>query len=119
MKLDFTGLSYSPKWYDFETGKPIYELSDKPALQIRPYPPELRNVIIKDGGLVVDGKQTREMFIYCLTDMAGFTDASGAPVVLSESVKEAIYKFDLQGILAFVIMRSREFADAKVTSEKN
>lgn len=119
MKLDFTGLSYNPKWYDFETGNPISEPVDKPALKIRPYPPELRNIIMRDGGLVVDGKQTREVFIYCLTDVSGFTDANGAPIVLTDAVKEAIYKFDLEGILAFVLMRSREFADAKGASEKN
>jgi hypothetical protein len=119
MKLDFTGLSYAPKWYDFETGKPILAPEEKPALQIRPYPPELRKLILKDGGIVINGAESQKIFMYCLTGMANFIDASDKQIVCSEAVKAEIYKYDMAGIPLFVLGKSREYENAKAASEKN
>lgn len=119
MKLDFTGLSYAPKWYDFETGELLQAPGDKPALQIRPYPQEKRQLILRDGGIVIAGDETRNIFIHCLMDMANFTDANSVPIVCTEPVKKEIFNFDMAGIPMFVLAKSRQYDNAKAASEKN
>lgn len=119
MKLDFTGLSYDPKWYDFDTGELVDNPGSQPSLKIRPYPRELRKIVLRDGGVLVEGNESRNVFVYCLVDMANFEDSNGRQLQCTEAIKAEIYKYDLAGIPLFVMGKSNQFQNTKESSEKN
>jgi len=120
LKLDITGLSYDPVWYDFETGLPVKEPSeDKPYLQIRPYPLSRANAVFSEKGIVLRGEDQCEVFKYCLTGWKNFVDANDKELKLTEEVKQKIYDFNLQGIAGFVGRIARIAEIRKESEEKN
>jgi len=120
LTIDWTELSMDPKWYDFETGEMVKTPKKEGVfLNIKPYPAEKSNLIVKEKGLVITGGQQKEVFMHCLVDWQGVVDAKGGEIECTEAVKEKVYDFKLGGIPDFVVIKSREFADKKDASEKN
>ena len=120
MQLDFTNLSYDPKWYNFETGK----AADKPGktgafLKVRPYPASMSNIIVTENGIELSGKNQADVFMYCLTDWAGIFDAKEKKLKCSEEIKKKIFDFSMSGIPGFVIQKSKLFEKEKAGMEKN
>jgi len=120
LTIDWTELSMDPKWYDFESGEMVKAPKDEGVfLNIKPYPAEKSNLIVKEKGLVVTGEQQKEVFMHCLVGWQGVVDANGGEIECAEAVKEKVYAFKLGGIPDFVVIKSREFTDKKEASEKN
>jgi len=110
MKLDFTDLSYDPKWHDFGDAR----------LEIRPYPSSLGNLLIRDKAVVISGKDRCEVFKYCLTGWERVIGADGKPLPCTNEVKQKLFDFNLNPeLIMFVMEKSRQFEEAKEEEEKN
>jgi len=85
MKIELDKVSYDGRWVDHGEAR----------LKIRPYPKSMADVILKDGGVVISGGNSFEMFSYCLQDWDGVSDADAKPLKLSPAVKKKIFDFQL------------------------
>ena len=109
MKVELSGLSYEAKWFDFDDCK----------LKIRPYPASMMNLVVRDGSMVLAGKDSIEIFKHCLTEWKDVVGDDGKPLVLSDEVKTTLYDFKVSGIADFVINKNAEISRQKEASEKN
>jgi len=109
MKINIGAASYAAKWHDFEDGK----------LKIRPYPFSKSNLVFRDGALVIEGKDTYDVFEYCLVDWENYVDNEDKPLKLTKEVKKKVFDFRLGGIADFVLKTCRAFDIAKEETEKN
>lgn len=107
--LELDELTTDKKPYEFEGG----------TLYIRPYPAEKSNVILSKEGVVISGQQQRDIFMHCLVDWENVVDANDKPIKLTDKVKDKLFQFRLNGIVDFVITKSREFTQNKEDQEKN
>jgi len=111
LTIDFTDLSYDPKWYD---------LSEFVQLKIRPYPLSMASIQIKDGDFVFSQAEQCKIFKHALVGWAGVVGADGLQLPCSDEVKQKIFDFGLGGgLVAFVMEKVREFREALDKTEKN
>lgn len=113
MQLDFSNLSYDAREYEYEFD------GQKCTMKIRPYPASLQNTVISKDGLVLQGDDQFEIFNYCLVSFSGITDANGKAIPCNKEIKKKIFDFNLSGIPAFVLGKSRVFEEEKAEAEEN
>jgi hypothetical protein len=116
-KIDFTDLSYDPKWYDFADASG--GMVEGVRLRIRPYPLSMASFTVKDDGLVFSQAEQCRMFKHALVGWEGVVGADGQPLPCTDEVKQKIFDFELGDISGFVLARLREFKEAKEKIEKN
>lgn len=110
MKLDLSQLSYDPQWFPFDDGV---------ELHIRPYPFSRSNVVLRDNGFLISGKDQCEIFKHCLVAWKNVVGADNNPLPCTDEVKQKIFDFRMGGISDFVLQKNREFQDRKGGEEKN
>ena len=116
-KIDFTNLSYDPKWYDFQdaAGGVIQGV----RLKIRPYPLSMASFTVRDGDLVFSQAEQCKIFKHALVGWEGVVGPDEKPLPCADEVKQKIFDFDLGGISGFVLAKVREFREALDKTEKN
>lgn len=120
MKIDYSGTTYDPLWYDKKSGKKV----DEPAqtgvfFKIRQYPASMLDTVFTDGGIKFQGEDQCRKFKYCLCDWKGVTDLNGKPLPCNDDVKQKIFDFKLGGIADFVMAKIMVMEKQKADSEKN
>lgn len=118
LQIDFTDLSYDPKWYDFKdaAGEPVQGV----RLRIRPYPLSMASFTFKDDGLVFSQAEQCRMFKHALVGWEGVVGADEKPLPCTDEVKQKIFDFGLSpDLVGFVMDKVREFKEAKEKIEKN
>ncbi len=109
MKLDLSELSYEAKWYEFGDCK----------LFIRPLPNTMSSVTIRDGELIIEGRERFASFNHCLVDWKNVVDENGKDLPCTEEVKRKVFDFGLGGISGFVLDQAGSFQERKADQEKN
>ena len=117
LKIDFTNLSYDPKWYEFRD--PAGNAVEGVRLKIRPYPLSQASFALRDGDLVFSQAEQCKMFRYALVGWDGVVGADGLPLPCIDEVKQKVFDFDLGGIPGFVLGKLREFRETLDKTEKN
>ncbi|MBU1067662.1 hypothetical protein KKE60_07725 [Patescibacteria group bacterium] len=109
MKINVRELSYEAEWYEFGDAR----------LKIKPYLFSSTDMVFRDGGVVISGKQHCKMFKDCLIDWENVADADGKDLPCTDEIKQKIFDARLAGIHDFVLTKCWEFAEAKGDQEKN
>jgi len=104
MQIEFSKALYDPRWYDFETGAAVDEPAGAGAfLKIRPYPASAsQSIYDPEKGVVYDGKELCKRFKFCLVDWRGVTGGDGKALACSDEIKQAVFDFNLGGIVPMV-----------------
>jgi hypothetical protein len=117
-KIDFTDLSYDPKWYDFADASG--GMVEGVRLRVRPYPLSMASFTVKDDGLVFSQAEQCRMFKHALVGWEGVVGADGQPLPCTDEVKQKIFDFGLAPeLVEFVMAKAREFREVKAQVEKN
>jgi hypothetical protein len=119
MKIDTTKVSYEGQVKEFGNAK----------LTIRPYPQSRSDVGFKNGTMIISGINTRDMFMYCLTEWDGVSGSDDKPLKMTDDIKKMIYDFRLGSITNekdevttmsdFVIAEARKLTDEIANDTKN
>jgi hypothetical protein len=120
MQLDITKQSYKSKWYNFETDQEVDEPGDQGVfLKIRPRLLSKSNVVIRDGDMILTGKDQCEYFKQDLEDWRGITGPDEQPLPCTNEVKQVIYDFQMNGIPGYVARKAWGRIRAIEAQEKN
>lgn len=91
-----------------------------PKVKIRPVPQRMMNLTLsRDGGFTIPGLDNLKLFIYAFMAWENFVDEKGAPVKLTEKIKEQIFDQSGWGLPSFVQLKSQFLQKKKDDQEKN
>lgn len=122
LTLDFDDLTYSAQWYEFETGEMVMDPADddeRVLLKIRPQLTSKTDVVVKEKGIVLRGKEQCRVFKHCLMDWRNVTGADGQALECDNKVKQKVFDYRMGGIPVFVMNKLRQFDAEKEEEEKN
>ena len=120
MKLDITKQSYKSKWYDMEKDEEVDAPGEKGAfLKIKPRILSKSNVVIRDGDIILTGKDQCQYFKEDLEDWRGIVGSDDQPLPCNNEVKQMVYDFQMGGLPGYVAKKSWGAVKAKEDQEKN